>query len=201
MIAFSVIGEDYLYLAMGYNIVGAVIMIVYISIYIRYCSNSKRGYTVVVFIALLLFFGITLAVRYIVSAKVGVSEIISIVSNAIIPITPYPRIIYDYTRVRTLRMDTLVPAHVSAIETFYALFQAIFSYKTRKTPMFASSMVVLSFAVVQLFCHYHITLKLLKKAVPTGTVELEVVRAVNGECNIYDSHDLRLHRASCHGFL
>ncbi|KAL3620784.1 hypothetical protein CASFOL_035696 [Castilleja foliolosa] len=89
------------------------------------------GYTVVVFIALLLFFGITLAVRYIVSAKVGVSEIISIVSNAIIP-TPYPHICY--TRVRTLRMDTLVPAHVSAFETFYALFQAIFSYKTRKTP-------------------------------------------------------------------
>ncbi|KAL3620771.1 hypothetical protein CASFOL_035683 [Castilleja foliolosa] len=170
MVAFSVIGEDYL--TMGYNIVGAVIMIVYISIYIRYCSYRKRRYTVVVFIALLLFFGITLTVRYSVSAIIGVSETISIVSNAIIPITPYPRI-------GTLRMDTLVPAHVSAFETFYALFQAIFSYKTRKTPMFASSMVVLSFAIVQLFCHYHLTLKLLKKAVPTATVELEVVRAVN----------------------
>ncbi|KAL3638143.1 hypothetical protein CASFOL_018013 [Castilleja foliolosa] len=137
MVAFSVIGEDCV--TMGYNIVGVVIMIVYISIYIRYCSYRKRRYTVVVFIALLLFFGITLTVRYSVSAIIGVSETISIVSNAIIPITPYPRIIYDYIRVRTLRMDTLVPAHVSAFETFYALFQAIFSYKTRKTSMFASN--------------------------------------------------------------
>ncbi|KAL3620782.1 hypothetical protein CASFOL_035694 [Castilleja foliolosa] len=173
MVAFSVIGEDCL--TMGYNIVG-------------------DRYTVVVFIALLLFFGITLTVRYSVSTIIGVSD-------AIIPITPYPRIIYDYTRVRTLRMDTLVLAHVSAFETFYALFRAIFSYKTRKTPMFASSMVVLSFAVVQLFCHYHLTLKLLKKAVATGTVESEVVRVVYVTLTINGSHDLQLHRASWHGFL
>ncbi|KAL3638136.1 hypothetical protein CASFOL_018006 [Castilleja foliolosa] len=140
-------------------------------------------YTVVVFIALLLFFGITLTVRYSVSAIIGVSETISIVSNSIILITLYPRI--------TLRMDTLVPAHVSAFETFYALFQAIFSYKTRKTQMF----------VMQLFCHYHLTLKLLKKAVPTGTVELEVVRAVYVTLTINRSHDLQLHRASWHVFL
>ncbi|KAL3638137.1 hypothetical protein CASFOL_018007 [Castilleja foliolosa] len=56
----------------------------------------------------------------------------------------------------------------------------------------ASSMVVLSFAVVQLFCHYHLTLKLLKKAVPTDTVELEVVRAVNVAFKSREDHRKQL---------
>ncbi|KAL3620780.1 hypothetical protein CASFOL_035692 [Castilleja foliolosa] len=53
-------------------------------------------------------------------------------------------------------------------------------------------MVALSFAVVQLFCHYHLTLKLLKKAVPTGTVELEVVRAVNVAFKSREDHRKQL---------
>ncbi|KAL3638144.1 hypothetical protein CASFOL_018014 [Castilleja foliolosa] len=68
-------------------------------------------------------------------------------------------------------------------------------YKVKR----ASSMVVLSFAVVQLFCHYHLTLKLLKravkllkKAVSTGTVELEVVRAVNVAFKSREDHRKQL---------
>ncbi|KAL3620785.1 hypothetical protein CASFOL_035697 [Castilleja foliolosa] len=72
----------------------------------------------------------------------------------------------------------LVPAHVSAFEMFYAFFQAVFV--TRDTPMFASSMIVLRFAIGQLFLHYHLSLKLLKKDVSSGTVELEVLRADDG---------------------
>ncbi|KAL3620786.1 hypothetical protein CASFOL_035698 [Castilleja foliolosa] len=71
MVAFAVIGKDYL--TMGYNIGGALIM----------------RFTVVVLLALLLVFVITLIVRICTSARISVSEKISVVSNTLILISPY----------------------------------------------------------------------------------------------------------------
>ncbi|KAL3630801.1 hypothetical protein CASFOL_023785 [Castilleja foliolosa] len=191
MVAFAVIGKYYL--TMGYNIGGALIMVVYIAIYIRYSLYKKRHFTVVVLLALLLVFVITLIVRICTSARISVSEKIFVVSNALILISPYPRILYTvgvlltlllvftgtigvrsflvnatpisenvclvsnalillspYPRiVGALRLGMLIPAHVSTFELMYSFCQLGYSYSTKDTPMFISTMITVFLGLLQ----------------------------------------------------